>query len=350
MEKIKTGNFASPCNIALDICQGSKSHKLCGKGFNCVPCMSNLEDKSEVTHIPKDFLFTMPEFFGKWNVLSLCLAGHNSDPCMYNHKDLIQFLRLCNRWNINVGYVSNGAYYSKHLIEEVARTCKWSGWSINAGTSEDHHIFTRSEKGMFEKIINNMTYMAEYCKEYNINHGIGYKFLITPYNYTHIYKAIETAKKAGANLIQIRPCELPEKETEKIDVQEVEKQIKEGLKLENPGKFNVYGIREKFTPDFKKRTPYKCIATPLGSTWLASGGIAPCPDRRWSIHEPNMSLGNFLKEGLEGIRRKWGGAEHVKMINECNKRINECIRCTSFSWHELYYHTIEHDSMDKTLI
>ena len=63
-----------------------------------------------------------------------------------------------------------------------------------------------------------------------------------------------------------------------------------------------------------------------------------------------MKLGNFIEEGLESIRRKWGGKEHIKMIQEANKCIGSCIRCTSCHWHELYEEVIEKDSMDVTLI
>jgi len=350
MKKIKTGNFAPPVNIALDICQGTQDKKLCGKGFNCKPCMSNLEDQSEEAYIPRDILFQIPEFYNKWGVKSICLAGHHSDPVMYPHRDLIDFLRLCNRWNIEVGFVSNGAYFNKHLLEEVARTCVWSGWSINAGDSESHQAFSNTPKGTFDKIINNIKYMYDYCKEYNLNHDIGYKYLIAPYNYKAIYSGIELASKIGVRHFQIRPCELPEEESKKIDVEEVEKQIKLGLRLEREREFNVYGIREKFTPDFKKRVIERCMTTPLGSTWMANGMVAPCPDRRWSVYKPNMNLGNFIDEGLEAIRRKWGGAEHIAMLKEINKNVNNCIRCTSYSWIDLYKNTIESDPMNVKLI
>ena len=349
IKSIKTGKFQAPVNIALDLISGTQQKKSCG-GFACGPCMSNLEDHGKLGKIPTEILFVMPEFFNAWGVRSLCLAGHNSDPCAYNHKDLIHFLRLCKQWNIEIGFVSNGALYSDLLLEEVARNCKWSGWSINAGNAHDHEIFTNSKPGTFDKIMDNMKRMSEIIKEKNIQHDIGYKYLITDDNYDHIYQAALWAKANGARHLQIRPCELPAEKAELINVNVVEDQIRQCLTLEVPGVFEVFGIREKFTPDFKKQPPKRCIASPLGSTWMGTGDIVICPDRRWSAHLPNMVLGNFITEGLEAIRRKWGGPEHRAMIAEANAHLGDCIRCTSLKWHHLYENTVENDTMDVTLI
>ena len=63
-----------------------------------------------------------------------------------------------------------------------------------------------------------------------------------------------------------------------------------------------------------------------------------------------MVMGNFLKEGLQEIRRKWGGESHTKMIQETNNHLHERIRCTSYCWHEIYEKCVAEDSLDITLI
>ena len=155
MEAIKTGNFMAPVNIALDIIQGTQDKKKCGD-FNCNFCMSNWEDKGVPATIPEDILYQIPEFYNRWGVRSICLAGHHSDPVMYNHKALIKFLRLCNRFNVEVGLVTNGAFLTRHLMEDLARACNWVGFSINAGTAAEHEKITGSKPGTFDKIISNI--------------------------------------------------------------------------------------------------------------------------------------------------------------------------------------------------
>lgn len=350
MKSVKVGKFQAPVNIALDILSGTQEHKLCGAGFKCTFCMSNLEEEGKIAKIEPELLFTMPKFFSEWGVKSLCIAGHNSDPCMYPHKDLIKFLNLCKEYNIEVGFVSNGAYFSEELLYTVARTCNWTGFSVNAGNENDHHLLTNSPHGTFKKVIDNMKKLSKYVKENNLNHDVGYKFLITELNFNNILEAIQVSKESGARHMQIRPCELPEEKRRLIDTDIVEKQIQEGLKLEVPGQFEIFGIREKFKADFSKNPPKRCIASPLGSTFMASGDVVICPDRRWSAHLPNMTLGNFVKEGLESIKKKWGGNDHIKMIEEANKNLDKCIRCTAYSWHEIYEHCVENDDLDISLI
>jgi len=349
MKSIQKGIYQAPVNIALDICQGTKNHKLCG-GFNCNFCMSNLEDVGRVAYIPEKILLEIPRFYFEWGVKSICLAGHNSDPTMYRQSVLIKFLELCKKWNVEVGFVSNGAFYTQKLLEAVAETCNWSGWSINASTAKTHFLLTGMPEKTFDRIISNIQKMAIYKNKRNLDHDIGYKYLITNENYNEILIGVELANKIGVRHFQIRPCELPEWRRKKIDVNIVEQQIKEALKYERPGEFEIFGIREKFNPDFSKKPPKRCIASPLGSTWKADGDIVICPDRRWSAHQPNMVLGNFIKDGFKAIVRKWNGIEHQKMIDAANADINKCIRCTSFSWHEIYEECIEKDSLDITLI
>jgi MoaA/NifB/PqqE/SkfB family radical SAM enzyme len=349
MKKIKTGNFAAPVNIALDLCQGTGAKKLCG-GIKCNFCMSDLEDYGETARIPRDILFDIPRFYREWGVLSLCLAGHHSDPLSYNHDDFVQFLRLLYRNDIEVGINTNGYLLDHKLILDITRNCKWTGFSINAGLATTYARTTGSSETHFGRIIEHVEAMTAHCREYKIDHPVCYKFLITDDNYLEVYDAIVLAKKIGCRQIQIRPTQLTPERTAKIDVAAVEEQMRHGLELFEHGVFGVYGIREKFTPDLKKRTPKRCIATPLGSTWKADGDIVICPDRRWSAHQPRMVLGNFIKEGLEAIRRKWGGPEHIAMIAEANKHIGDCIRCTAYWWHELYENSVENDPMDVRLI
>lgn len=348
MRSIANLHYQAPVNIALDICQGSNSKKKCG-AFHCDFCMSDFEDNGVSADIPYDIILKLPQFYAEWGVKSLCLAGHHSDPTMYNHDVLIDFLERCKTYNIEIGFVSNGAYFSDKLLEACARTCKWIGFSINAGRAEDHEAITGTQT--FARIIENIQKASAYIKQNNLKCTLGYKYLITDNNYTGIYDGIKLASQIGIRHIQIRPCELSETRRKAIDVQSVEEQIQRGMnEFEQVGVFEVFGVREKFNPDFSKREVQRCIASPLGSTWMADGRIVICPDRRWSAHEEDMSLGNFIEEGLDAIKEKWNGEAHTRMINAANARLGECIRCTSIHWHELYENTVENDNLDMSLI
>jgi pyruvate-formate lyase-activating enzyme len=342
---IKNGQFHAPVNIALDLIQGTSINKACGK-FKCNFCMSNLSNGDEKSaQIPYNVALSLPKFFADWGVKSLCLAGHHSDTTLYNHEVLIEFLMRCKKHGIQVGFVTNGAYLSNGLIQALVDTCEWTGFSMNAGTKEAHKIITSTD--VWDKVIDNIKMMYSYQCATNSKHKIGYKYLITDDNYTGILDGVKLASFLGVRHFQLRPAELSKDRAREIDIDVVEKQMKIALTFQHD-KFEVFGIREKFTPDFSKKTPSRCIASPLGSTWMADGTVVICPDRRWTAKKFN--LGNFLIEGLDAIRDKWGGLEHQKMIKEINDDLHNCIRCTAFSWHEIYENAIEEDGLNITLI
>lgn len=346
---IKDGKFAAPVNIALDILSGSQTHKKCGE-FNCEFCMSNLEEVPSEAEIPFDILIKLPKFFNEWGVKSLCVAGHHSDPLIYNNNHLCEFLKECWENKVEVGLVTNGAYFNNRTIEAATKYCKFIGFSINAGNRSTHARMTKTKPEIFDRIIDNIKRIAEFKEKNNLECQIGYKFLITDKSYTSILDGVKLAREIGVNHFQIRPAELQPEKIAKINIDLVNKQIDETFKLEIPRKFEVFGVRHKFNPDYSKKLPECCVASPLGSTWMADGSVVICPDRRWSKHKKDMVLGNFIKEGPEAIREKWGGPEHRKMIEAANKDLQNCIRCTSYAWHEIFTEAVLKDKMDITLI
>lgn len=345
MEAIKNRQFQAPVNIALDLIQGTSKKKACGQ-FKCNFCMSDFSEFEEkAAEVPHDIALSLPKFFAEWGVKSLCIAGHHSDPTMYDQDVMIQFLNLCKEYKLQVGFVTNGAYLTERLMKCLVDTCKWTGFSINAGKKETHKRITGTDT--WDKIIQNIKAMYVYQCETNSKHTLGYKYLITDDNFNEIIDGVILASRIGIRHFQLRPTELDDGRSCKINPGVVEYQMKEALQYQTKN-FEVFGIREKFNANFTKRVPDKCVASPLGSTWMADGTVVICPDRRWTANKFN--LGNFITETPEGIKVKWGGEEHMKLIENINCDINQCIRCTAFSWHTIYDHCVDEDSLDVTLI
>ena len=342
---VKNSQFQAPVNVALDLNQGTSKEKACGK-FNCNFCMSNfVEYEEKPAQVPYDLALKLPKFFVEWGVKSLCIAGHHSDPALYRQDVTALFLLECKKYDVQVGFVTNGAYLTEDLIRVMVDTCKWTGFSINAGTKETHKAITKTDT--WDKIIENIAMMYDYQCRSGSKHTIGYKYLITDDNYMEIDDGVRLAASIGARHFQLRPTELSLERSRKIDTKLVETQMKKAMFYQRDD-FEVFGLREKFTTEFTKKAPKRCIASPLGSTWMADGTVVICPDRRWTANKFN--LGNFITEGPEAIRAKWGGPEHRKMIEDINLDIKNCIRCTAFSWHEVYENVVEEDKVDVTLI
>ena len=342
---IREGKFLAPVNIALDLNQGTSKVKACGK-FNCNFCMSNfVEYEEKPSQVPYELLLGLPKFFAEWGVKSLCIAGHHSDPALYNQDVTSKFLIQCKGYGIQVGFVTNGAYLTKDLMKVLVHTCEWTGFSINAGTKETHRLITKTDT--WDKIIENIQIMYDYQFRYNLKHTIGYKYIITDDNYMEIDNGVRLASSIGVRHFQLRPGELSLERSRKIDTKVVEHQMKKALSYQRRD-FEVFGLREKFTAEFTKITPNRCIASPLGSTWMADGTVVICPDRRWTANRFN--LGNFIEEGPDIIRERWGSKRHMEMIRAINEDIHNCIRCTAFSWHHIYENVVMEDKLNITLI
>ncbi|KKN01058.1 hypothetical protein LCGC14_1131640, partial [marine sediment metagenome] len=286
----------------------------------------------------------IPKFLHDWGVKAVCLAGESGDPSLYPglHKVLKEF----HYWNIDIGLVSNGFAYTDRQIRAAAHYCKFVGFSMDAGTPESYAKVHGVPGTNFEKVIENIKRLARYKEENNLDVQIGYKFLLFPESYDTLLKAAEIASDIGVNHFQIRPAEIPVGETKKIDISEVNKQIEEAMKLETKD-FGVFGIRHKFKPDFTKKTPKHCYATPLTSTWTADGSIILCVDLR---DENYNTLCNYRKEGLQRIKELWGSEKHRKLIEGLNQRLDNCKRCTNFGYNEIVEKAFVKDSMDMRLI
>jgi len=325
-----------PIVVNLDLVRGCN--------YKCKYCIWTKRRDLEPTKVPIDLALKIPKFLHDWGVKAVCLAGESGDPSLYPglHKVLKEF----HYWNIDIGLVSNGFAYTDRQIRAAAHYCKFVGFSMDAGTPESYAKVHGVPGTNFEKVIENIKRLARYKEENNLDVQIGYKFLLFPESYDTLLKAAEIASDIGVNHFQIRPAEIPVGETKKIDISEVNKQIEEAMKLETKD-FGVFGIRHKFKPDFTKKTPKHCYATPLTSTWTADGEIHACVDLRDQSYD---ILCNYRKDGLQRIKELWGSEKHRKIIEGINQRLDNCKRCTNFGYNEIVEKAFVKDSMDMRLI
>lgn len=315
-----------------------------GCNYKCKHCIWSKRRDLKPTKVPLELALKIPKFLHNWGVKAVCLAGESGDPSLY--PELHKILKELHYWNIDIGLVSNGFAYTDEQIRAAAHYTTFTGFSIDAGTAESYAEVHGVQQKNFAKVIENIGKLAKYKERNNLDVQIGYKFLLFPESYDTLYEAAKIARDIGANHFQIRPAELPVEETKKINISEVNKQIEQAMKLQTKD-FGVFGIRHKFKPDFTKKTPKHCYATPLTSTWTADGNIVLCVDLR---DEDYNTLCNYRKEGLQRIKELWGSEKHRKLIEELNKRLDNCKRCTNFGYNEIIEKAFVKDSMDIRLI
>ena len=139
---------------------------------------------------------------------------------------------------------------------------------------------------------------------------------------------------------------MPESETAKINIDILNEQIGKAHSL-GTDTFHVYSVRHKFTNTLKKKPRSHCWATPLTSTWLATGEVVACVDLR---DEDYNTLCNYFTDGLAKVREVWGSEYHRNIIKTINERLDRCKRCTNGGYNDLIEKAFIDDGFDMRLI
>ena len=311
-----------------------------GCNYKCPHCMWAKRGNIPHTKIPLEFIQRVPEFLHRWGVKGVCIAGELGDPSL--HPNLGEALRLLHHWNLEVGYVSNGFVLD---IPSVAHYSKFAGFSMDAGTPESYAKVKGVDRDNFHTVANQINALAVYARKNNLPVAIGYKFLILPNSYLTLYEGAKIARDIGVRDFQVRPADLPRTEIDKIDVERLEEQLEKVHELETDD-FHVYTVRHKFD-GLKKKSQKHCWATPLTSTWTATGDVVLCVDLRDVGYN---TLGNYLEAGLGIIRERWGTRFHRELIKGLNENLGKCRRCTSSGHNSLIEEAFLVDNFDMRMI
>jgi len=314
-----------------------------GCNYNCPHCIWKKRRSLSPTKVPEEFIYKVPKFLHDWGVKAVCIAGESGDPCL--HPQLNVALRLLHHWNIEVGIATNGFAMSQETLVAAAHYTKWTGFSMDAGDFSSYSKVHGVPKENFGDVLRNIEKLARYIDVHKLPTEVGYKFLILPDSYHTIAEGARIARDIGVRDFQIRPAHLPESETSKINVSILEEQLERAHELATDS-FHVFSVRHKFE-GLKKKPQKHCWATPLTSTWTATGDVVCCVDLR---DEHYNTLCNYIEEGLPAIKRMWSSQYHLDLIEGINSKLDNCKRCTNGGYNNLIENVFVKDNMDLRLI
>jgi pyruvate-formate lyase-activating enzyme len=298
---------------------------------------------------------TLPYFLHHWKVegegvRACCIVGTQGDPLLYGN--LPSLLRDLHFSGIEVGVVSNGYAATDHLIHFLAMYCKFVGFSVDAGTESSYKRIKNCPDDAWNKLISTVNSLARVITSHGLRNDIGWKILVLPDSQHEIFQSCQLAKELGCRYVQIRPAELAPKEWEKIQPSMVEDQVQKAIEeLEEPGRFEIVGIRHKFTTDYQKILPSYCHLTPLTVTVTSDGKAYACVDRRC---DDSTLLANCKHQGWRALRDFWGSGDHVyiinRMINRGGKGPDCNIRCSNYGYNKFFENFFVQDNVDWKLI
>ena len=349
MEAIVNEQYLPPIVMNLDVsgrCQYRCEH--------CHHRRKQVHDR-QLPDLPKQLADTLPYFLRHWQVdgervLGCCIVGSQGDALLYPY--LPKLLRELHFSGVEVGLVTNGFGLHGSLIDYAAYYTKFTGFSMDAGTAKTYAEIKGCRATYWDVVCGHIASLVKVVTDNGLRNDIGWKILILPKNQNEIYQSCEMAKKLGCRYVQIRPADLPEDEVSKIDIELVEAQILKAIEdLEEPGEFEIVGVRHKFSPAYKKVLPKYCYLTPLTVTITSDGKAYCCVDRRC---DENTLLADCTLGGWSALSDVWGTSAHTAIVHRAINHSGEgpdCnIRCSNYGYDKYFRNFIVDDNVDRNLI
>lgn len=350
MTAIVNEDYLPPVVVNLDV--AGVCNYLC---THCHHRSKQIKDRS-LPFLDERLARTFPKFLAGWlkngqRPAACCIVGSKGDALLYDH--LPALLKDLHFQTIDVGLVTNGYAFTDGLIDFAAHYCKFVGFSMDAGSKRAYNAVHNPPDDAWEKVLENISKLVTVVNQNNLRNDIGFKVLVFPESQHTIYEACNIAFNLGVRYVQIRPADLSEEARREINIEDVNDQIERAMDdFNEPGEFEIVGVRHKFTADFKKRLPKYCYLTALTVTITSDGKCWPCVDRRWD--EPTLLADCGSGAGWSALRDVWGSAKHIEIIhglinnNGCGPTCN--IRCSNFGYTQYFERAILNDDMDRTLI
>jgi hypothetical protein len=237
-------------------------------------------------------------------------------------------------------------------MHHAAFYSKFIGFSMDAGTEAGYQRVKRPPDGAWNRVLGNIRALTTIIHQMGLRNDVGWKILVLPDTQNEIYESCRLAKDLGCRYVQIRPADLPPAKRGQINVNSVTGQIQRAIdELEEPGTFEVVGIRHKFTPDMRKVLPCYCHLTPLTVTVTSDGKAYACVDRRC---DPKTMLVDCSTGGWTALSDVWGSVNHITIVHYLINRNGlgpACnIRCSNFGYDKYFNNYFVQDNVDWKLI
>jgi len=321
--------------------------------YDCVFCNAYdmMHQSNEMKMLPESHFIKIADFLKDWRKDSIeggphsqCVAG-GGEPL--TNPGTMAFLERSFNNGTQSGVITNGLLLDDEKIDIVAKTCRWVGFSMDAGTSETYMKMKgiKNDK-LFDFVCENIRKLTKKIDETGVNNDVAFKFLLHPDNASEIYDAAKLAKSLGMRDFHLRPVgwlnhtkvndtTISFEGFEKI----IDEQMSKALELECEN-FHVYGIRHKFNSDLTPKKKFsRCWAIPMIPTFGADGWVHTCFDMRG--REDLKMCKHFPDPGE--LRKFWNSEAHKKLIREID--INSCPRCTFSIYNEAVEKVIIKDRM-----
>lgn len=244
-------------------------------------------------------------------VKSIMFAGEG-EPTLY--KPLPNILDVCSEVGIDTSLTTNAVAMNEKTMHNYMKNCKWIKVSINAGDKATYAKVHQTKEEDFEKVIENLIFMAKIKKENGYKCTVGSQMLLLPDNSKSVLSLAKKMKEVGVDYLVIKPYTQSLYGTSRVyegltyeNMMHLEKELK---KLETDD-FNIIFRANTMKKLEEKSQPYKtCYSTPYFWAYImGDGSVYGCSAY---LGNEKFNYGNINENSFQEI---WEGAKREEGIS-----------------------------------
>ena len=317
--------------------------------FDCIWCSDKLYRRQHPSMLSTEHLLGLIGFLAEWGVKSVDVSG-GGEPTL--HEDVAKVLWAAHESGMQAAIVTNGSNMTPGLAQTIAETCRWVGFSVDAGTAKTHDKVHGLAHRTFGQVLRGMEQIRDQVDFRHTPCQVTYKFLLHPENEHEIYLGAVAAREAGCHNFLLRPVcwrqitVFEDYGTEgttggEYNLPLIQEQIEHALELEDAN-FRVAAAFHKFGADLKReKKSSHCWASPLAITFAADGNVYLCCAMRG---RKEILLCRHVPDVRE-VLMYWNSPKHKKMVRDID--INKCPSCTLEAHNEIVERVFVRDDLHR---
>lgn len=213
--------------------------------------------------MPLNFYRTLVDELADLGIKSMIFSG-SGEP--FVNPNLMEFVSFTAHKGIETAIITHGGLLTPQKAEVIARHCTWIRISLNAGTAATRQAIHKVDD--FEKVLNNLSDLAEEKKRQGSPVQIGAQIAVSPENQDEIDLAVKRVKETGVDYFQIKPVILHPMSSPTLYDQEFYLRTlaqARSSKAHETAEYKVFVKEDQFagvlSPDYEKSTYSKCYST-----------------------------------------------------------------------------------------
>src|SRR3990167_11216593 len=235
------------------------------------------------------------------------------------HKAHIDIFEKALDMGFKCSLVSNGVSWAPELIA-IMRDFAWVRVSLDAGTAETYAKIRQTPASNFERVLNNVHYLAEVSDRKQCVLGVGY--VVTPDNWLEIRQATHLIRETGASYVRLSAMFNPDDALPYQDIYQDVLKIVRDVKADYDSE--TFTVHELFTdrmqdlfdgsPDYDRciyqhytayvggdMQAYRCCVLAYNKRGQVAGGdLTTRPfDEFWNSDERKRDFDGFNARGCE---------------------------------------------------